>query len=162
MGFDRGQNEVQRVINTYFGGDGMKYAKAYYEALAQLPKYGDFDIIGHFDLISKHSDTISFFDEDSKEYLSAAFETAEVLAKKIPLFEVNTGAIARGYRNTPYPSIPIIKYFKKLGLGVVITSDCHNKDMLDCSFNQATEILKMCGFKEKFILTDTGFKAVAL
>ena len=28
---------------------------------------------------------------------------------KIPLFEVNTGAIARGYRKTPYPSEFLIK-----------------------------------------------------
>ena len=39
-----------------------------------------------------------------------AFETAEVLAKDIPFFEINTGAIARGYRKSPYPTVPIIKY----------------------------------------------------
>lgn len=162
VGFDRGQQEVENVINTYFNGDGMEYAKLYYKILAELPQYGDFDIIGHFDLITKHSDKAFLFDETSKEYLDAAFETAEVLAKNIPLFEVNTGAIARGYRKTPYPSIPIIKQFKKLGLGAVVTSDCHNKEMLDCNFKEAAEILKMCGFKERYILTDSGFTAVPL
>lgn len=162
IGLDRGQQEVERYINTYFDGDGMKYARLYYKTLADLPKYGDFDIIGHFDLVTKYSDNVTFFDETSKEYLNAAFETAEVLAKKIPFFEVNTGAIARGYRKSPYPSMPIIKRFKELGLGVVITSDCHNKRMLDCHFDEATELLKTCGFKEKYILTDNGFSAVAI
>ena len=140
----------------------MEYAKLYYKTLAELPQYGSFDIIGHFDLITKHSDNRVFFDETSKEYLDAAFEAAEALAGKIPLFEVNTGAIARGYRKTPYPSIPIIKRLRELGFGAVITSDCHNKKMIDCNFDEAAELLKLCGFKEKYILTEKGFEGVSL
>lgn len=162
VGFDRGQQEVKNIISTCFDGNGMDYAKLYYKTMAELPTYGNFDIIGHFDLITKHTDNANFFDENSKEYLNTAFETAEVLAKKIPFFEVNTGAIARGYRKTPYPSISILKRFKELGVGAVITSDCHNKGMLDCNFDEAAELLKMCGFKEKYILTDNGFTATAL
>ncbi len=160
VGFDRGQGEVQSVIDKCFGGDGMAYAKAYYEALAELPKYGRFDIIGHFDLITKHSDNIRFFDENSKEYMDYAISSAEALRGKIPYFEVNTGAIARGYRKTPYPSIPILKELKRLGFGAVITSDCHDANMLDCGFDNAEELLKECGFKQIHILTETGFKGI--
>lgn len=162
IGIDRNQEEVKNVITTYFNGDGMKYAKEYYKTLAILPQYGRFDIIGHFDLITKHKDNISFFDDTSDEYLKLAFETAEILAEKIPFFEVNTGAIARGYRKTPYPSVPIIKYFKKLGAKPVVTSDCHDSKMLDCHFDEATALLKECGFKEKYILTENGFDAVPI
>lgn len=162
VGFDRGQTDVENVINDYFGGDGMAYAKKYYQTLAQLPNYANVDIIGHFDLITKHSDNIKFFDEDSKEYLNAAFEAAESLAGKIPYFEVNTGAIARGYRKTPYPSIPILRELKRLGFGVVVSSDCHNKDFLDCYFDESIELLKYVGFNERYVLTNDGFKAVKL
>ena len=162
VGFDRSEQEIETLIKKHFGGNGMEYAKYYYKTLAQLPQYGNFDIIGHFDLITKHSDNRTFFDTTSKEYLSAAFEAAEILSKKIPLFEVNTGAISRGYRKTPYPSIQIISQFKKLGLGAVITSDSHSTNTIDCGFDLATELLKECGYKEKYILTDNGFKAVAL
>ena len=162
LGFDRGDEEVERIINEYFGGNGMKYAKLYYETLAQLPDYGKFDIIGHFDIITKHSENRNFFDETSKEYLGYAFDSAEALAGKIPLFEVNTGAIARGYRTTPYPSIPIIKMLKELGFGVVITSDCHDKNKIDCYYDESVELLRNCGFKEKFILTDNGFAETSL
>lgn len=162
VGFDRNEEAVEKVINTYFGGNGMKYAKAYYETLAQLPQYGNFDIIGHFDLVTKHSDNRMFFDISSKEYTNAAIEAAEALAGKIPLFELNTGAIARGYRKSPYPSITLIKELKRLGFGAVITSDCHNKAMLDCNFDEAAELLKECGYKEKHVLTDCGFTAVSL
>ena len=162
VGFDRGEEAVEKLINTYFDGNGMKYAKAYYEALAQLPKYGDFDIIGHFDIITKHSDNRMFFDTSSKEYLDAAIESAEALAGEIPFFELNTGAIARGYRKNPYPSTALIKELKRIGFGVVITSDCHDKTMLDCKFDEAAELLRECGYKEKYVLTDCGFTAVSL
>lgn len=160
--FDKSEKDVEIVIDQYFGGDGMKYAKAYYETLAQLPAYGNFDIIGHFDLITKHSDNREFFDTTSKKYINAAIEAAEALAGKIPFFEVNTGAIARGYRKSMYPSIAFIKELKRLGFGAIITSDCHDKTMLDCKFDEATELLKYCEFKEKYILTDCGFTAVSL
>lgn len=157
VGFDRSSEEVEQVIKEYFDGNGMAYAKEYYRNLARLPEYGAFDIVGHFDLITKHSENRQFFDEDAKEYRFAAIEAAEVLAGKIPYFEVNTGAIARGYRTTPYPSHFIMKELKRLGFGAVITSDCHNRAFLDCSFGQAAEWLKACGFREHYVLTKGGF-----
>ncbi len=162
IGFDRSAEVVKNVIDEHFAGNGIEYAKAYYKALAELPKYGNFDIIGHFDLVTKHCDNVEFFDVNSDTYTNAAIEAAHALAGKIPFFEVNTGAIARGYRKTPYPSVFILKELKKLGFGAVITSDCHNKSMLDCQFDEATELLKSCGFKEKYILTGCGFTAVPL
>jgi len=162
IGFDRSQQEVQRVINTCFGGDGMKYARAYYEMLAKLPQRGHFDILGHADLITKHSENICFFDESSKEYQRYVIEALEALAGKIPYFEVNTGAIARGYRTTPYPSPFILKELKRLGFGAVLTSDCHDRNLLDCYYENAVQLLQNCGFSEQFILTRQGFVPDAL
>lgn len=157
VGFDLKAEFVKEVIDTYFGGDGLKYAKAYYKTLAALPERGKFDIIGHFDLVTKHCETTEFFDEDNKEYRFAAIEAAEALAGKIPFFEVNTGAIARGYRTTPYPNPFIIKELKRLGFGAVITSDCHDRNQLDCGYDLSAQILKECGYKEIFVLTENGF-----
>lgn len=162
IAFDRSAQVVKEVIDTHFGGNGMNYAKEYYRNLAMLPKYGKFDILAHFDLITKHSDNVTFFDEESNEYRYAAIEAAEALSGKIPLFEVNTGAISRGYRKTPYPSPFIIKEMKRLGYGAVISSDCHDRNCLDLGFEDAAELLRSCGFTERYVLTDNGFKAVSL
>lgn len=162
VGFDRSAEIVKSVIDENFGGSGMEYAKAYYKTLSKLPQYGDFDIVGHFDLITKHCDNTEFFDQNSAEYKQAAIEAVHALAGKIPFFEVNTGAIARGYRKDPYPSDFLMKELKNLGFGAVITSDCHDRKMLDCEFEYAAELLKQCGFKERYILTKQGFEPVAL
>jgi len=162
IGFDRSEEVVKEVIDTYFGGDGMKYAKAYYETLATLPQYGKFDIIGHIDIITKHSENADFFDTESEEYKGYAVKALESLAGKIPYFEVNTGAIARGYRTTPYPAPFLLDELKRLGFGAVITSDCHDCNMLDCGYDEAVALLKKHGFNEIYILTKNGFVPIEI
>ena len=46
-----------------------------------------------------------------------------------------------------------------MGFGAMITSDCHNREMLDCHYNESLEYLRAHGFKEIYILTNDGFKA---
>ena len=159
---DESAATTRQIVEQQFGGDGLAFAKAYYETLARLPEYGSFDIIAHFDLITKFRDTVSLFDEGSEQYRSYAMEAARALAGKIPYFEVNTGAIARGYRTTPYPAEFMVRELGKLGFGAVITSDCHDCTKLDMQFDQAAQLLRSCGFKERFVLTDDGFVPVAL
>lgn len=160
--FDRDVQDVRDINERYFGGDGMAYVRAYYRALAELPQYGSYDIIAHFDLITKLCEKEQFFDERSKEYQMIALEAAEQLAGKIPYFEINTGAMARGYRTTPYPDLFLIKELKRLGFGAVISSDCHDSRYLDYGYQEAEKLLKKCGFKEKFVLTKSGFVPVEL
>ncbi len=160
LGFDRGLDETLDYINTNFSGDGMAFAKKYFETIAHLPEKGHFDIIGHFDLITKNNEKGKFIDVSSKEYLSSGFEAIHSLKGKIPLFEVNTGAISRGYRTSPYPQMEFLKEFNRLGFGVVITSDCHDKNFIDCFYDEAEELILAAGFKTKWILTENGFKEV--
>lgn len=162
IGFDRPANVIRPVIEDYFSGDGLEFAKEYYSLLATLPEYGDFDIIAHFDLVTKHVEKENFFDVESSQYKEYAVAAAEALAGKIPYFEVNTGAIARGYRTSPYPSDFLLGELKRLGFKAIVSSDCHNKEYLDCGFEDAFIRLKNSGFKEYYILTQKGFKAVSL
>ncbi len=160
--FDGVSEHFRKMIDEHFAGDGMAFAKEYYRQLSWLPDFGDCDIIGHFDLITKHRDSVNFFDSDAKEYRFAAIEAAEALAGKIPYFEVNTGAVARGYRTTPYPDPFLIKEMKRLGFGAVISSDCHQKEKMDCHFREAEQLLRDCGYTERYILTREGFVPVPL
>ena len=148
---------VKEIIRKHFGGDGMAYAKAYYSQLAELSQHGTFDIIAHIDLIAKFCEKEQLFDVTSKEYQWTAIEAAEQLAGKIPYFEVNTGAVSRGFLTTPYPDRFLLRELKRLGFGAVITSDCHDSKYLSYGFEEAEELLKECGFKEQYVLTKNGF-----
>lgn len=159
---DGSVDEVKNVINEQFGGQGLKFAKKYFETISQMPDRHKVDIIGHFDVLAKNIERLNYIDSTSKEYLNSGFEAIHSLKGKIPFFEVNTGAIARGYRTMPYPQIELMKEFKNCGFGAVITSDCHNKNFLDCHFNESKELLKQAGFNSRFVLTDEGFKEIEL
>lgn len=160
--FDGIPEHFEKMINEHFAGDGMAFAKEYYRQLAWLPDFAPVDFIGHFDLCTKHRDSIKFFDHESKEYRNAALEAVEALAGRVKMFEVNTGAIAKGLRTTPYPDPFIIKELRQKGFGVVINSDCHMVHLMDCYFKEAAELLKSCGYTEKHILTKDGFIPVPL
>ncbi len=157
IGFDRDAKRVTEIVNTYFGGDGMAFARAYYENLCELPEHGKYDIVGHFDLVAKLNEGCGFFDENSKEYLSYAFEAIDALKGKIPFMEINTGAVARGYRSVPYPTLPLLKEIKRQGFGILFTSDCHDKNFFDCAFDDAVDLALAAGYKEYFVLRDGAF-----
>lgn len=163
FGFDVDFNGTLRYINEHFGGDGMAFAKRYYETLALAAESNEkFDIIAHIDLLTKNNEKGGFIDTSSKEYLGYAFDAIDALKGKIPLFEVNTGAVARGYRSSYYPQKEILKRLKECGFGATVSTDCHNKDFLDFHFPEAEEYLREAGFKSKFILTENGFSEVEL
>jgi len=159
---DVGLDAFKKLINEHFGGDGMAVARNYYEMLSRLPEVGKFDIIGHFDIITKHIEAFPFVDVQSREYRRYAIEAAESLAGKIPYFEVNTGAAARGYRTTFYPDPYILRELKRLGFGAVITTDCHDRTKLGYGFDDARQLLCDCGYREIYVLGDGGFKPVSL
>ena len=151
------------AIRNVFGGDGIAYAKAYFDAVADLPNHGNFDILGHFDLVTKFIEKEpEMFDTTDPAYRKAAIDAAEALVGKVKYFEVNTGAISRGYRTTPYPDPFIIKEMKRLGFGAIISSDCHDRNFLDCGYEEAKQLLKEAGFTEHYVLKDEGFVAIHL
>lgn len=146
ISFDEAAEDVKAIIDKYFDGQGINLAKEYYRQLAHLFEYGDFDIVGHFDIVAKHAEKHGFFDTQSKEYQSYALEALHALSKEQRVFEVNVGAIARGYTTKPYPAPFILKEMQRLGHIVIITSDCHNKDFLNKNFDMGLELIKSCGF----------------
>ena len=99
---------------------------------------------------------------DSPAYRKSALDCLHEVAKHFRLFEVNTGAIARGYRTTPYPAPFILKEMKRLGCSVLISSDCHDRRFLDCGFDQALQLVASCGFDEVVVNTPNGFEGVKI
>ena len=157
VGFDRSADEVQSVIKEYFGGDGLKFAKRFYETVCELPKYAKFDIVGHFDQITKNIEKRNLFDTTSKEYRNYALEALHTVAESCNVFEINTGAISRGYRTTPYLEPFLLREIKSIGGGIVISSDCHDNRYLDIHFDESLELARSCGFTEVLTLEKNGF-----
>ena len=91
-----------------------------------------------------------------------ALESLHAVADKMKVFEVNTGAIARGYRKSPYPAPFLLKEMKNLGCTVVLTSDCHDKNFLDCYYAESLAYIQSCGFEYIGVMSDVGFVEVKI
>lgn len=158
VSYDHSVQRTEKHITEDFAGDGLAYARSYYDAISSLTPKTDQCFVGHFDLVSKFSEIRpDLFDTGSAVYRSFAIDALYTLSKKFDFFEINTGAIARGYRQTPYPAPFILDEMKRLGTKLILSSDCHKKEMLDRGFAEAREYIKSHGYDELYFLTDGGF-----
>ncbi len=132
----------EAVIERDFGGDPYAACEDYFASVARLGELKP-DIIGHFDLIRKHNRGARYFDETSPRYLSAARAAVDALLPLGVPFEVNTGGIFRGYRETPYPAAPILAYILKHGGRVILTGDAHLPEGLCFEFEKWAEYVRM-------------------
>ena len=156
--YDYSIEHSRDAIDRLFDGDGLKYAAAYYENMANLPRQLKGDFVGHFDLLTKYEvKAPDLFDTGSPEYRKIALEALVAVREGFEFFEVNTGPIGRGYKPTPYPAPFILDEMRAQGCKLIITTDCHNKDHLDCGFSEAVELVRAHGFTEIYELTDAGF-----
>ena len=154
---DKSAEEQTKIINGYFGRDTFAFIKAYYAQEAEIIKKTNCDVIGHFDLVTKFNEGGKMFDENSDAYKKIVYQTLEELVISKPIFEVNTGAMTRGYRTRPYPADFILDYVSVHGCGLVLTSDCHKKALLGGFFDETEKRLRERGLNNIFVLTSKGF-----
>ena len=145
------------AANKYFGGDMVLLACNYYELLAKIPQKFKVDIVGHFDLVTKFNEGDKLFNTSDKRYVRAAERALEALVPTGAVFEINTGAISRGYRTEPYPSEYFLNLIREMGGSVTFSSDAHNAKNIFFGFDDAIQMAKKAGFKSLKKLSKNGF-----
>ena len=151
-GVDADQSTLASCIDELFGGDAPAMVAHFYRlSVENVLKYQP-DIIGHFDLVTKFNDSKLFFDQESPDYQKVALQAIEQAAKSEAIFEINTGAFAKGLTAVPYPAPFLLKSLQKLGGRVIINSDCHSTEQLDSCFTDALYFAKECGFRRLSVL----------
>lgn len=127
---DESREKQQENVMRCYGGDYYAFAEDYYALVADVYRRTKCDIIGHFDLITKFNENNDLFDTGHPRYLAAAQKALEALLKTPAVFEINTGAVARGCRSKPYPERWILERLEREGKRVVKNSDAHSKEQL--------------------------------
>ena len=154
--------DLQNAIKTHCGGDPIAYAKAYFEAVARVETDTQCDIVGHFDLLTKFNERATIFDTSDPRYIKLGLEALDALLEKEVIFEVNTGAMSRGYRTTPYPAPIFLRRIAEKRGNVILSSDAHSKDRLTYGFDVALQILKASGIGSVLTMTREGWKNIAI
>ena len=114
-------------VKKYYGGDYYAYCEDYYRLVAGLYEKTKCRIVAHFDLVTKFNEAGDLFDTTHPRYVAAADAAIRALLPCPVTFEVNYGAVARGYRKNPYPEARILITLKAAGAKILATSDCHDK-----------------------------------
>lgn len=122
-----------------FGGDYYALAERYFSLVSAYAERDDITFIGHFDLITKYNEGNALFDENHPRFLAAAEQAADALLAADKPFEINTGAIKRGYRTTPYPTAAIYAYLREKGARFLLSSDAHATDGIAFAFERYKE-----------------------
>ncbi len=148
LSVDSTEENVRRMIREGYGGDPYHLAADYFARHADYVTAFRPDIIGHFDLVKKLNARCGFFDEADPRYTGPALEALERVAGTGALLEINTGAIARGWRVDPYPSPLLLARWRELGGRTIISGDCHDARFIDCAFGLSVEMLLAAGFTE--------------
>lgn len=101
---DHSEQVFLQNIKDGWNGDVYAFAEDYFETVSKQKG----DIIGHIDLLTKFNEGDRLFSTKEKRYLDTAEKAVKKLCEHNSLFEINTGAIGRCYRTTPYPSEEIL------------------------------------------------------
>lgn len=123
-------------INDHFGGHGEQVVRAYLGAVRDMARTCDFDIVGHPDLFRKFNGKLHFFDESADWYREEIVRTADALVASGKIVEINTGAISRGWMDDAYPSAEFRARLVERGVKLILNSDAHFAEALDCAFDR--------------------------
>lgn len=141
-------------LSSEAGGDYRTVYRHYYRNLAGMIAAGGFDILGHFDLVRKNNRAGHFFDEDGREYLSAAMEAVELLAGRDFVVEVNTGGMARGKTRNPYPSLAIMKRLSEMKIRITFCDDAHAPVHLGKHWEDSKSLARAAGYRSIAVLSE--------
>ncbi len=137
---DHSPEKFEEIIQA-FDNDVYSFTDAYFKMISNIVNRFNVDIIGHFDIIRKFNAENRFFDETNPKYLKSAKEAIDCLLKKCDIFEINTGALARGHKDALYPMPALIEYIKKNNGRLILSSDCHHMNNLDFAFDEMAKYL---------------------
>lgn len=141
-----------------FQYDVISLAECYYSSFCKYIACRKPDIIGHFDLITKFDELDTSLLLENSKYNEIAEKYIRIAAESDCIFEVNTGAIARGLRTTPYPSENLLYVLKSLDKKIILSSDSHMAETLDFGFEETKQYLRDIGFRYAYALIDDEFK----
>ena len=139
--------KLEAAIALYYGGDPYAMCRDYFRAVCASIEGTRAAILGHIELVMKFNERRDLFDDADPRYLGPALECATLAAESGRLIEINTGAIARGYRTQPYPGEAMLRRIRERGGRVIITSDCHDRRFLNTGFEDAAALARACGFR---------------
>ena len=131
-------------VQKYYGGDYYGFIEDYFALVADVYNKTKCHIVAHFDLVMKFNANRDLFDPEHPRYQAAARKAMDALLDAPVRLEVNTGGIARGYTQEPYPAVDLLSRWLNAGKPVLYASDCHNAEQLLFAYDLYEKHIAKC------------------
>ena len=162
MSVDSSPEQMEALCREFFEEDYYRLSKAYYDLESQVYARTGCTFVGHFDLPTKYNEWVLLYDTAAPAYRDAAFAAMEKLSAAGKIFEINSGAISRGWRTSPYPEPALLRHLRDIGGRICISSDAHDVNAIDCAFDRCEALARECGFEELWQFDGRDFAPVPL
>lgn len=129
-------------------------ARRYWEKVKKMAESSLFDIVGHMDVIKKHSTVKPEFEE-----MDFIEESLYAIKRANMAVEVNTSGWHHRC-NEQFPSNKILLRIKELDIPIVVTADAHKKEHLTRSYGDALSLLSKMGFTKQVKFKKRNFSFV--
>ena len=155
---DSSLEEFTVLVNEGYGGDVYTLCEDYFESVSKVYEITKCDVVGHVDIIAKFNEIGNFFDENNERYVAAAEKAIKKLAREGMIFEINTGAMARGYRTKPYPEKRLLDVIRREGGQITYSSDSHASSGVLFGYEDCVALAKEFSFEGFMKFRGDGFE----
>jgi len=120
--------------------------EAYFRQVVSLAAAGDFDVLGHLDLVKRDAHKFGQPYDGPGPYADMIRAALRSVVERGKGIEINTSPLYKGL-SEPCPSLEILRWYRELG-GEILTfgSDAHTPDRIGAHLNAALELARSAGF----------------
>lgn len=148
----------QRCLRDLFGGNALDMAKCYCDTMLEHVDRCKPTVVGHFDIVNK----FGTMPESDDRYRNVMADCLKEVIRICPYIELNTGIIARGWKQVPYPAAYLLDTLKDSGGRIVLGSDAHDTAHLTFWFDNAVAMLKIKGFGSICVFNGNNFDEISI
>ena len=161
---DDTEEKLVQAVETLWNGDWYAMTRDYFELEATVYDKLHCDWVGHFDLLTKFNEGYKHFDEMKDAYLEPALAAMKKLHRQGLPFEINTGAMSRGYRTAPYPNPILLRELHAMGGRIMINSDSHSAGTIAYALFWLLKFLCYCSyaFSDKISISSLASSSILL
>lgn len=125
------------------GKDVDALYETYYDTLSKMIKWGNFDIVGHLDIIK----VFNRFHPPKRDHKGRAMEILKEIARTGKTIEINTGSLRKECRELS-PSPELIKEAVGLNIPITLGSDAHRAQDVGYHLDEVLDNLRDMGVGE--------------
>jgi histidinol-phosphatase (PHP family) len=138
---------LQCAWKAHFFEQPLRQAyEAYFRQVVALAAAGDFDVLGHLDLVKRDAHKFGKPYDGPGAYADMIRAALRSIVERGKGIEINTSPLYKGL-SEPCPSLEILRWYRELG-GEILTfgSDAHTPDKIGAHFDVALEMARLVGF----------------